>query len=109
LTHRAKLAAALPYSGQCLPEFLVRDVEVPLCGPDVGVTEHQLDGADIDAVRQEAAGAFVTQIVPVQIDLLELRAVDPNAGFRALRVMAIGDQQEGLPGRLEAVLELSIP
>jgi hypothetical protein len=64
-----------------------------LCGLDVGVTEHQLDGADIDAVRQQAAGAFVTQIVPVQVDLLQLGPVDPNAGFSVLRVGAGDDQR----------------
>ena len=48
-------------------------------GLDIGVAEHQLDRADVDAVGQQAAGAFVTQIVAMQIDLLELRPVDPNA------------------------------
>jgi hypothetical protein len=33
------------------------------------VAEHQLDNADIDSVGQQAARAFVTQIVPVQVDL----------------------------------------
>jgi hypothetical protein len=102
-----QLPAAFPDAGQCLPQFLVRDVEVPLCGLDVGVPEHQLDGADIDAVRQEAAGAFVTQIVPVKVDLLQLGPVDTSAGFRALGI-ARWLPGEGLPGGLEAVLEFSI-
>jgi hypothetical protein len=43
------------------------------------MTEHQLDRADIDAVRQEAAGAFVAQIVPVEVDLLQLGIVRERA------------------------------
>jgi hypothetical protein len=50
----------------------------------------------------------VTQIVPVQVDLLQLGPVDANAGFRTLRVVPVGDQEERLPGGLEAVLEFSI-
>jgi len=50
----------------------------------------------------------VPQIVAMQIDLPELRAVDPHAGFRALRFVPVSNQQEGLPGRLEAVLELAV-
>jgi hypothetical protein len=34
------------------------------------VPEHQLDDADIDPVGQQPARAFVTQVVPVQVDLL---------------------------------------
>jgi hypothetical protein len=32
------------------------------------VSEHQLDDADVDAVRQEPAGTLVPQVVPVEID-----------------------------------------
>ena len=77
-----QLPSAFPDAGQCLTQFLVRDVEVPLCGLDVGVTEHQLDNPDVDAVRQEAAGAFVTQIVPVQVDLPELLSIDSTSSLR---------------------------
>jgi len=34
-----------------------------------------LDRSEIDAVGQEPAGALVTQIVPVQVDLPELLAI----------------------------------
>ena len=40
------------------------------------MTEHQLDDADIDAVGQQSARAFVTQVVPVQVDLFEPLAID---------------------------------
>ena len=36
---------------------------------DGGVSEHQLDDADVDAVPEEPAGALVAQVVPVQVDL----------------------------------------
>jgi hypothetical protein len=62
--HRPELAAALPHTGHRSPKFFIRDVQVPLRLLDVGMTEHQLDRADIDAVGQKPAGAFVTKIVP---------------------------------------------
>jgi len=31
------------------------------------VSEHQLDDADVDAIRQEPAGALMAQVVPVQV------------------------------------------
>jgi len=34
------------------------------------VPEHQMDDADIDAIGQETAGAFVPQVVPAEIDVL---------------------------------------
>jgi hypothetical protein len=64
--------------------------------------------SDVDAVRQQSAGAFVTQIVPVQVDLLQLRPVNAHAGLRSFRVMAVGHQEERFPSRLEAVLELAV-
>jgi hypothetical protein len=64
-----KLPPPFPHAGQGLPQFLVRDVEVTLRGLDVGVPEHQLNDPDIDALREQAAGAFVAQVVPVQVDL----------------------------------------
>jgi hypothetical protein len=67
-----------------------------------------LDDPDVDAVRQQAAGALVPQIVPVQIDLPHLLAIDPSAGLHAFGFVSVRDQQERLPGRLEAVLELAV-
>jgi hypothetical protein len=56
------------------------------------VSEHQLDDTDVHAVGQQPAGAFVTQIVSVQIDLPELGAINTSARFRALRIMAVREQ-----------------
>lgn len=39
------------------------------------MAEHQLDDADVDAVGEEAAGAFVPKVMPAEIDRLELLAV----------------------------------
>ena len=60
LTDRPELAAAFPYSGHRLPEFLVRDVQVPLRLLDVGMPEHQLNRADVHTVGEQTAGAFMT-------------------------------------------------
>jgi hypothetical protein len=46
------------------------------------VTQHQLDGTDVNAIAQEPAGAFVTQIVPVQVDLPELLSIDSTSSLR---------------------------
>ena len=50
---------------------------------------------------------MMTQVVPVQVDLLQLRAIDACTGFRALRFVAVGDQEQGLPSRLEVGHELA--
>jgi hypothetical protein len=52
----------------------------------------------IDAVCQEAAGAFVTQIVPVQVNLLQLLAIDSDAMLGALGVVSVRDQEKRFPG-----------
>jgi len=63
LTHRPELAAAFPHAGHSLPQFFVRDVEIPLRLFDVGMAEHQLDGADVyAAIREEATSPFVTHV-----------------------------------------------
>jgi hypothetical protein len=43
------------------------------------VAEHQLDDADVHAVGQEPAGAFVPKVMPAEIDLFELLAVPRRA------------------------------
>ena len=60
MANRPELAAAFPHPGHRSPELFVRDVQVALHQFDVGVAEHQLDGADVDAVGQEPAGAFMS-------------------------------------------------
>ena len=54
-----------------LLHFLVRHVQVALRLLNARVAEHQLDDADVDAVRQQAARAFVPQVVPAEIDPFE--------------------------------------
>src|SRR5215813_11041465 len=75
LTDGFQLPPALPDAGRRLSEFLVRDVEVSLRLLDVGVAEHQLNRADVDTIAQESTRALVSQIVPVEINLFELRAI----------------------------------
>ena len=103
---RSELAALLPDASHRLAEFFVRDVQIALRLLDVRVAEHQLDRSDVDAVSQQPAGAFVTQVVPVQIDLPELLAIDPRARLGTRGVDSIGHQQQRLPSGLEAGLKL---
>ena len=98
-----QLTPPLPHAGHRFPQFLVRDVQIALRLLDVGVTEHQLDCSDVHSIAQEPTGALVTQVVPVQVDLPELLAVDARTGLRAFRVVAVCDEQQRLPRRLEAV------
>ncbi|MEX2270005.1 MAG: hypothetical protein WD690_00950 [Vicinamibacterales bacterium] len=39
------------------------------------MSEHQLNDPEVDAVGQQPAGAFVSEIVPSQIDALQLRTI----------------------------------
>lgn len=51
---QAELTTTLPDAGHGAPQFLVGDVEVALGLLDVGVTQHQLDRADVDAVGEQS-------------------------------------------------------
>ena len=48
-----------------------------------------LDRADVYSVAQEPTGALVTEVVPVQVDLPQLDAINASTRFRALRVVAV--------------------
>jgi hypothetical protein len=50
LRESKRSAFVIPAHPQSSPEFLVRDVQVPLRLHDARVSEHQLDDANIDAV-----------------------------------------------------------
>jgi len=105
LADRPELAAAFPDAGHRFPQFFVRDVQVTLRLLDVGMAEHQLDGADVHTVSQKPAGSLVTKVVPVQIDLPQLGAIDARAGFGPPGVVPVGEEQERFPGSLEAAQE----
>ena len=54
------------------------------------MSEHQLNDADVDAVREQAARAFVPQVVPAEIDPFELfpiplRSLPSGLRFDAVR------------------------
>jgi hypothetical protein len=57
-------------------------------------------GPALPPVGPFLASALVTQTMPMQIDLLQLRAVDAHPGLRALRLVPVfqGDDRE-LPER----------
>jgi len=92
LADRPQLTPALPHSGHRFPQFFVRDVQVPLRLLDVGMAEHQLDRPDVHVLCQEATRALVTEVVPMQVDLPQLGAIDACTGSRALRLVPVGDQ-----------------
>jgi hypothetical protein len=73
---------------------------------DVGVAEHQLDRADVHSIAQEPTGALVTEVVPVQVDLPELLAIDASTGFRTFGIVTVREEQQRFPCRLEAADEL---
>ena len=44
------------------------------------MAQHQLNRPDVHVLRQEATGALVTEVVPVQVDLPKLGAIDTGIG-----------------------------
>ena len=73
------------------------------------VSEHQLNDADVHAVRQQPAGALVTQVVPVQVDLPQLLAIDPNPGLpRPVREPGL-EYMATLESEMEAAIAISYP
>lgn len=92
-------AFVVPAHLQSSPEFFVRHVQIPLSLLNARVSEHQLDNPDIDAVSQEATGAFVPEVVPAEVDLAELLAVPLRAGAGWSRLHAAPEE----PQRFQAV------
>jgi hypothetical protein len=83
-------AFVLPAHLQPSPHFLVGHVQVALRLLDAGVSEHQLNDPDVDAVREQAARAFVPQGVSAEIDPFELfpiplRSLPSGLRFDAVR------------------------
>jgi hypothetical protein len=67
--------------------LLIGHVQMPLRLLNAGLSEHQLDDADVDTVGQEATGPFVPKIMPAEINPLELFAVllrTCSAGFGSI-------------------------
>ena len=54
--------------------------------------EHQLDDADVHAVGQQPARALVAQVVPPEVDALELFPIPGSARAAGLRLVAVGQQ-----------------
>ena len=68
-------AFVVPAHLQSSPEFFVRHVQVALRLLDARVSEHQLNDPDVHAVREQPTRALVAQVVPAEVDLLELFAI----------------------------------
>lgn len=75
-------------------QLLIGDVEVSLRRLQVGMTEEQLNRSQVEPFREPAAGGFVAQVVPMQVDLGELLAVDAAVRARACRLNAVREQND---------------
>ena len=71
-------------TSRAFAQLLIGHVQITLRLLNAGVPKHQLNDADVHAVSQEAARALVTQVVPMQVDLLQLGAVDASTGLCTL-------------------------
>jgi len=71
-------AFVVPAHLQSFPQFLVRDVQVPLGLLNAGVAEHQLDHTNVHAVGQQATRALMPEVVPAEVDQLEPLAIPPT-------------------------------
>src|ERR1700720_4469807 len=85
-------AAVVPAHLQSLPEFLVRHVQVALRLLHARVSEHQLNDPDVDAIREESTRAFVPQVVPVEVDSLQLLSVPCCSRACWLRLDAVREK-----------------
>jgi hypothetical protein len=85
-------ARVVPAHLQSSPEFLVRYVQVALRLLNARVAEHQLNDSDIDAVGKQPARAFVSEVVPPQIDFPKLLSVPFRAGSGRPRGDTVGQE-----------------
>jgi hypothetical protein len=51
---------------------------------------------------------FVTEVMPVKVDLPERGPIDASTGFRAFRIVTDGNEEERLPRRLKTASELAV-
>jgi hypothetical protein len=65
------------------------------------VAEHQLNDPDVDAVSQQPARAFVPQIVPAEVDPLELLPIPFGTLPRWFWLDAVREQAKGFSGGLK--------
>jgi hypothetical protein len=65
----------LPTHLQSSAQFFIGHIQVALRLLNARVSEHQLDDADVDAVGKQPTCAFMPQVVPPQIDVLQLLCV----------------------------------
>ena len=84
-------AFVVPAHLQSSPEFFIRYVQVALRLQDARVAEHQLDDPNVDAIRQEPARPFVSEVVPTEIDPLKLLTIPRSTLPRRSRFDAVGE------------------
>ncbi len=71
------------------------------------MAEHQLDDPDVDAIRQQPARAFVSEVVPAEIDPLQLLTIPRRTLPRRSRFDAVSQQSTRFPGGLQFRLVLA--
>ena len=57
------------------------------------MAKHQLDDPDVHAIRQEPARAFVSEVVPAEIDPLKLLTIPRSTFPRRSRLDAVGQSR----------------
>ena len=57
------------------------------------MAEHQLDDANVDAVGQQSARAFVPEVMPAEIDPLKLFTIPRGTFPRRSRLDAVGQSR----------------
>jgi hypothetical protein len=76
------------------PQLLVGHVQISLRRLEVSMPEKQLNRSQVETLGQPAAGRFVPQIMPVQVNIGELLAVHAAVRARARRLNAVRQQNQ---------------
>ena len=71
------------------------------------MSEQKLDCTQVETAGEPPARSFVTQVVPVQIDLRELLTVDPSARLASRRLDTVSEQHKRLPSGPDRALVLT--
>src|SRR6266516_1333897 len=72
------------------------------------MAEHQLNDPDVDAVRVQPAGPLVSEVVPPEVDALQLLPVPFLALLFGPWLDAVGEHLKCFPGRLNRRLVLAV-
>jgi hypothetical protein len=71
------------------------------------VPQHELDNPNVNTIGEQSAGAFMSQIVPPEIDFVQPLSVPSLAISAAAGLEAVRQQAKCLPSRLTVGLILA--